>query len=103
IAQLPRQVEGLADGLLQREAGRVLIHRGLERSTHLRCRAEVAVRRDESADALMRAAVVVAVDEEREAPEAVVEVCEDGATQEFVPQRLPEALGLTECLRVMWA
>jgi hypothetical protein len=103
IAQLPRKVEGLSHGLLQREASRVLTHRCFERGADLRRRAEVPVGRYQSPDALMRAPVVVAVDEERQPPDAVVEVCEDGAAQEFVPQRLPEALCLPQRLWVVWA
>jgi hypothetical protein len=103
IAQLTRQVEGLAHGLLQGEARRVFAHRRLHRRAHLRGRAEVPVRRHESSDALMRAPVVVAVDEERHPPQAVVEVREDRAAQELVPQRLPEALRLPQRLRMMRA
>jgi hypothetical protein len=51
----------------------------------------------------MRAAEVVAIDEERQASQAVVEVCEDGAAQEFIPERLPEALHLPQRLRVVRA
>lgn len=103
VAQLARQVEGLAHGLLQREPRGVLLHCGLERRTYLRRGAEVPVRGHQSLDALVRAAEVVAVDEESQPSHAVVEVSEDGAAQELVPQRLPEALHLPQRLRVVGA
>lgn len=49
----------------------------------------------------MRALEVVAVDEECEPPHVVGEVREDGAAQKLVPQCLPEALHLPQCLGVL--
>lgn len=103
VPQLPRQVEGLAQRLLQRELLRVQLHRGLDRRPHLRRRAEESVCRDESRNSLVRPAEVVAVDEEGQPPHAVVEVGEDGPREELVPQRLPEALHLPQRLRVVRA
>lgn len=49
----------------------------------------------------MRALEVVVLDEERDAPLAVLEVREHGARQQLLPQRLPEALDLAAGLRMM--
>ena len=103
VSQLARQVEGLAQRLLHREPLGVQLHRGLHRRPHLRRRAEEAVGRDQAVDALVRPAEVVAVDEEPQPPHAVVEVGEHRPREEFVPQRLPEALRLPQRLRVMRA
>jgi hypothetical protein len=46
---------------------------------------------------------VVAFDEERKTPLAVCEVCEDRSAQKLVPQRLPEALDLSERLGMLWS
>jgi hypothetical protein len=101
VAQLPRQVEGFAHGLLQCQPRRILLDRRLHRSAHLRRRAEVPVCGDQPLDALVWPTEVVPVDEERHSSHAVVEVGEDGAAQEFLPQRAPEALYLAQCLRVV--
>jgi hypothetical protein len=79
VSQLARQVKRLSQRLLQREPLRVLGHRLLDSRADLRRRTEEAVRRHQAADALVRAAEVVAVDEERHPPRAVFEVGEDGA------------------------
>ena len=101
VSQLARQVEGLAQRLLHREPLRVLLHCRLHRGPHLRRGPEEAVCRDEAFDALMRPAEVVPVDEEAQPPDAVVEVGEHRPREEFVPQRLPEALHLAQRLRVV--
>lgn len=101
VAQLPRQVEGFAHGLLQCQPRRVLLDGRLHRSAHLRRCAEVPVCGHQSLDALVRPAEVVPVDEESHSSHAVVEVGEDGAAQEFLPQRAPEALYLAQRLRVV--
>ena len=101
ISQLARQVERLSQRLLQRELHRVHLDGLLNGCSHLRRRPEEAVRRHQPLNSLVRPAEVVAVDEQVHPPDAVVEVGEDGARQEFVPQRLPEALHLAERLRVV--
>jgi hypothetical protein len=50
----------------------------------------------------MRSLEVVAFDEKPKTPLAIREVCEDRAAEKLVPQRLPEALDLSERLRVLW-
>ena len=79
VAQPADQVEGLHRRLLEREPQRVLLHVLLDGLAHLRCRAEEAVGRNESADALVRPLEVVGLDEERHAPLAVGEVGEHRA------------------------
>lgn len=101
VSQLPRQVEGLAHRLLQGQPHRVLFHRRLHRRAHLLRGAEVPVGRHKPANALVRAPEIVGVDEVPQSPRAVVEVGEHGAPEEFVPQRLPEALHLAQRLRVV--
>ena len=103
VSELPRQVEGLAWRLLQREPRRVLLHRGLHRRPHLRRRAKVPVRGHQPRDALVRPPEVVAVDEEAQPPHAVVEVGKHRTRQEFIPQCLPEALRLPQRLWVVRA
>jgi hypothetical protein len=62
IAQLPGQIERLPQRLLLRQAQRVLSHLRFDTRAHLARRAEVAVRRGESFDPLMRALEVVVLD-----------------------------------------
>jgi hypothetical protein len=50
----------------------------------------------------VRALEVVVLHKERRAPLAVVEVGEDGAGQELLPHRLPEALDLAAGLGMVW-
>jgi hypothetical protein len=49
----------------------------------------------------MRPAEVIGLDEERHPPLAVLEVRKHGAREKLVPERLPEALDLSERLRVV--
>ena len=103
VPQLPSEVEGLAGRLLECEADRVLLHRGLDRRAHLRGGTEESVGRDEAVDALVRAVKVVAIDEEAQPTLAVREIDEDGAREKLVPQRLPEALHFPQRLRMLRA
>jgi hypothetical protein len=103
IAEPADQVEGLARLLLVREPHRVVRHVLLDRRPHPRRRPEEAVRGHEPLDALVRPLEVVGVDEQPETPRAVGEVREDRPRQKLLPERLPEALHLPECLRVLRA
>jgi len=84
-----------------RQPRRVRRHALLHRFSHLRCRAEEAVRRRQPTERLVRTLEVVAVDEEAQSLLAVCVVGEDRLAQPLVPQRLPEALHLPERLRVL--
>jgi hypothetical protein len=76
-------------------------HSLLDRVPHLRCGPEEAIRRDHSADALVRTAEVVGLDKQRDAALAILEVRKDRPRDEFLPQRLPEALDLAQGLRMV--
>jgi hypothetical protein len=101
VSEAPHKVEGFLDGFLQRQPQRIALHRGFHRGTHLRRRPKVPVRRHQAPDALVRPLKVVALNEERKPLLAVTEVAEDGAAEEFVPQRLPEAFHLPQRHRVV--
>lgn len=103
IAEPAHEIEGLARLLPVREPHRVVRHVLLDRGADLRGCPEVAVRRHEPLDALVRPLEVVGVDEQPESPRAVVEVREDRPRQELLPQRLPEPLDLAQRLRVLRA
>jgi hypothetical protein len=101
VSQAPHQVEGLARGLLHREACRVVRDALLDGGPHLRRRPEEAIGGHQPLDALVRALEVVRVDEKPQAAFAVGEVRKHRPTQEFLPERLPESLHLAERLRVL--
>jgi hypothetical protein len=103
IPEPSHQIEGLLGRLLLRASQRVAFDVLLDRRAHLRCCAEVPVGRYEPVQRLVRPLEVVPLDEEPEAPLAIGEVGEDGAAQEFIPQRLPETLDLPQGLRVLGA
>jgi hypothetical protein len=103
VAETTDQVERLARWLLHRCPRRVVLHVELDRSAYVRRCAEVAVRRNEPVEGLMRPLKVVPVDEETETPRAVREVREHRLRQHLVPQRLPETLDLPERLRMLRA
>jgi hypothetical protein len=103
VAQPTHQVEGLLGRLLLRASKRVGLDALLDRRPHLRRRAEVAIGGDQPVQGLVGSLEVIALDEKPEPPLAVGEVREDRAAQEFLPQRLPEALDLAERLRVLRA
>jgi hypothetical protein len=92
ISQPAHEVKRFARGLLEREAQRVRSHRLLDGIAHLWRRAEESVRGHEPGKPLVRPPEVIGLHEELEATFAVGEVGKDGAREEFVPQRLPEAL-----------
>ena len=79
IAQLPGQIEGLSNGLLLRQAQRVLSHLRFDARAYLTCRAEVAVGGGEPLDPLMRTLEVVVLDVKRHPALAVLKVSEHGA------------------------
>jgi hypothetical protein len=101
IAELADEVEGFAGRPLVRHPHRVVRHALLDHRTHLRCGPEEAVGRDQTLDPLMRTVKVVPIDEEPKPPVAIREVGKHRLAQEFVPERLPEALDLAERLRML--
>jgi hypothetical protein len=103
VAQAPHQVERLPRRLLARHAQRVLHHSRLDRGSHLRGRAEEAIGGREPFQRLVRTLEVVVLHEQRRAALAIIEVGEDGARQELLPHRLPEALDLAARLRMVGA
>ena len=101
IAELAGEIKRLSQGLLLRQAQRVLLHLRLDARAHLARRPEEPVGRGESLQPLMRSLEVVVLDEERHAALAVLEVGEHRARQQLLPQRLPEPFDLPASLRVM--
>lgn len=101
IPQLPRQVEGLAHGLLARQPQCVLGHLRLDTGAHCGCGAEEAIRRGESFQCLMRALEVVVLDVQPHPALTVLEVRKHRSRQQLLPQALPEALDLAAGLRVV--
>lgn len=101
IAQLSGQVERLPQRLLLRQAQRVLLHLRLDARAHLTCGAEVPIRRGHTLKPLMRSLEVVVLDEQRHSALAVLKVGEHRATEQFLPQRLPEPLDLPAGLWMM--
>jgi hypothetical protein len=84
-----------------RQLQRVASNRLLDRFPHLRARSEEAVRRHQPTQRLVRALEVVRPEVQLQPPGAVHEVGEHRPRQELLPQRLPEALNLSQCLRVL--
>jgi hypothetical protein len=76
-------------------------HSLFDRRSHLRRGPEEPVRGDGTSDPLVRTTEVVGLDEERDPPLAILEICEDGAREKFLPQRLPETLDLAQRLRMV--
>ena len=101
VAQPPHDVERRPRRLLLGQAQCVLLHRRLDRRAYLRRRAEEPIGRREALKPLVRPLEVVVLHEQRRSPLTVVEVRKDGARQELLPHRLPEALNLAARLRVM--
>lgn len=101
ISESPDQVEGLLRLLLLCEPQGVGLDLCLDRRAHVwRC-AKEAIRRHQAIDALMRSLKVVVLDEERDSPQPVGKVGEHRLAEKLLPQRLPEALDLSERLRVL--
>ncbi len=84
-----------------RHLQRVRCDVSLDGLAHLWARAEEAVRRHQPLQRLVRPLEVVSLDEELQPPHAICEVREDRAREKLLPQRLPEALHLAQCLRVL--
>ena len=103
VAELARQIERLAERLLERLCHRVVGDRVLDRRLDVLRRTEVAVRRHQPLDALVRPMEVVGVDEKSKPPLAVREVGKHRSRQKLLPQRLPESLDLPKRHRVLWA
>jgi hypothetical protein len=101
VPESAHEVEGLAHGSLHGQIPRVRFHRPLDRLAQLWRHLEVAVRRGHPLERLVRSLEVVVVDVELDPAQAVVEVGEDRAREEFVPQRLPPPLELAHGLGVL--
>lgn len=101
IAESTDEIERFARGLLAREAHGVVSDRFFDRRADVRRGAEETIRGDETFERLVRSLEVVGLDEESKPAIAVGVVGEDGAREEFVPKRLPEALDLAERLGVL--
>ena len=102
VAELARQIERLPRRLLERLCHRVVGDRVLDRRLHVLRRPEVAVRRHQPLDALVRTVEVVGVDEKSQPPLTVREVGKHRPRQKFLPQRLPESFDLPKRHRVLW-
>jgi hypothetical protein len=101
ISEPADQVEGLLHRLLLGLAQGVGLNVLLDGCPHLGCRAEVAVRRHQTTEPLVRPLEVVALDEERQSSLTVGEVRKHRATEKLVPQGLPEALDLSQGLGML--
>lgn len=101
ITELTDDVEGLARLLFEREPQRVLCDLLLDRLAHVRRGAEEAIGRHQTVERLMWTLKVVVREVVLEPALRVDEVREDRAAQKLVPQGLPEALDLTERLRML--
>jgi len=101
VPELACQVKRLPQGLLLRQAQRVLGHLRLDPRPHLTCRAEEPIGRRESCKSLVRSLEVVVLDVQRHAALAVLEVGEHRAAEQLLPQGLPEPLDLAAGLRMM--
>lgn len=102
IPQLAGEIERLPQGLLLRQAQRVLFNLRLDARAHRTGRPEEPVRGRRALKSLMRALEVVVLDEQRHSALAVLEVGEHRPREQLLPQRLPEPLDLPAGLRVMW-
>lgn len=94
IAQLPREVKGLAQRLLARQAQRVLGHLRLDARAHGCGCAEEAISWREPFQRLVRALEVVVLDVQSHPALTVFEVREHRAREQLLQQALPEALDL---------
>jgi hypothetical protein len=101
LAQTAHQVEGLSLRLLLGQGQRVVGHSLFDRVPHLRRRPEESVRRHRSPDSLVRTTEVVGLYEERDPALAILEIRKDRPREKFLPQRLPEALDLSQRLRMV--
>jgi hypothetical protein len=101
ITELPDDVKRLARWLLEREPQLVRRDRSLDLRAHVGRSLEVAIRRHQPVERLMRTLEVVVADEVVEPLLRVDHVREYRATQKLVPQRLPEPLDLAQRLRML--
>ena len=103
VAEATDEIERLLRRLLLREPKCVGLHLRFNGRTDVRRRAKESVGRHRAVDALVRALEVVVLHEERDSSEGVREVGEDRLAQKLLPKRLPEALDLSERLRMLRA
>jgi hypothetical protein len=101
IAEATDEVKRLLGWLLVRQSQRIGLDLRFDGRAHVSRRAKEAVGWHRSVDALVRTLKVVVLDEERDAPKRVGEVGKHRLAQKLFPQRLPEALDLSERLRVL--
>ena len=103
ITELPDDVEGFADRLLEREPQLVLRDRALDLCTHVRGCLEESICGYEAVECLMRPLEVVVGQEMRQPVLRIHRVREHGPAQKLVPERLPESLDLAQRLRMLRA
>ena len=103
IAELPDDVERLANRLLKREPQGVRCDGALDICADVRGGLEEAIRWDQSVERLVRSLEVVVRQVVHESLLRVDGVGEDRASQKLVPQRLPEPLDLAQRLRMLQA
>jgi hypothetical protein len=101
IAELTDDIKRFAWWLFEREPQLVGSDGALDLGAHVRRRLEEAIGRHESVERLVRPLEVVVTDEVIQPPLRVDDVREDRAAEKLVPQCLPEALDLTERLRML--
>src|SRR5262245_9166249 len=99
-AHLPGHVERRPRQAFPRQLQRVGLHPPLQRPPHLLRGPEVAVRRHQPVDPLVRPLEVVMIDPVAQPPAGIGQVHEHRRLQALPPQRAPEALDLAQGLRV---
>lgn len=101
ISQLPDDVERLSWRLLEGQAQLVRCNGALDFGADMRGGLEEAICGHESVERLVRTLEVVVAQVVLEPPLRIDHVREHGASQELVPERLPESLDLSERLRML--
>lgn len=97
----PDHVEGRFGAAAQGQFQDVFTDALLDGFAHLVLDFKEAVSRAQTADALMRALVVVMLHPEADALARLFEIIELGTAEEFTPDAVPEALHLAQGHRVM--
>jgi hypothetical protein len=101
VSELTYNVEGLAQRLFEREPQGVCCDRALDLRADVCGCLEEAIRGHEPVERLMRPLEVVVGQVVHEPLLRIDGVREDRTSEKLVPQRLPEALDLAECLRML--